>query len=126
MSVAVKYGLKIANPDLSAEVECRRREQREKIFSYRPVTVEEIEKLNLLENPLIYVNPRKDNQSYKGRIIHVNKERDYCVQLVGQRSLFVHSLDNFEKIPNLGDTLKIFYIDKNQKLKFILIGIVPL
>ncbi|MBQ8691991.1 MAG: hypothetical protein IJ520_02500 [Synergistaceae bacterium] len=117
VSVAVKYGLKIANPDLSAEVERRRREQREKIFSYRPVTVDEIEKLDLVENPLIYVNPRKDSQNYKGQIVHMNQERGYCVQLVGQRSLFVHRLDNFEKFPKVGDKLKIFYTDEVQKAK---------
>ena len=117
VSVAVKYGLKIANPDLSAEVERRRKEQREKIFSYRPVTFEEIEKLNLVENPLIYVNPRKDNQDYKGQIVHVDRERGYCVQLVGQRSLFVHRLDKFDNSPKVGETLKISYVDEHQKVK---------
>jgi len=117
VSVAVKYGLKIANPDLAVEIERQRRAQREKIFSYRPVTVEEIEKLNLVESPLIYVNPRKDNQNYKGRIVHVNREQGYCVQLVGQRSLFVHRLDKFEKFPDVGNKLKIFYADEVQKAK---------
>ena len=117
VSVAVKHGLKIANPDLAAEVERQRKEFQEKFFSYRPVTVEEIEKLNLVEDPLIYVNPRKDNQSYKGKIVHVDYERGYCVQLVGQRSLFIHSLNKFENSPKVGDTLKIFYSDEIQKVK---------
>lgn len=109
VSVAVKHGLQIANPDLAAEVERQRKEQREKFFSYKAVTVEEIEKLNLVENPLIYVNPRKDNQSYKGKIVHVDYERGYCVQLIGQKSIFVHRLDKFENLPKVGEALKIFY-----------------
>ena len=117
VSVAVKNGLKIANPDLAAEVERQRKEQREKFFSYRSVTVEEIEKLNLVENPLIYVNPRKDNQSYKGKIVHVDYERGYCVQLIGQKSLFVHRLDKFENSPKVGETLKILYSDNVHKAK---------
>jgi len=117
VSVAVKHNLKIANPDLAAEVERQRKEQREKFFSYRPVTVEEIEKLNLVENPLIYVNPRKDNQSYKGKIVHVDQERGYCVQLVGQKSLFVHRLDKFEVSLKVGEVLKISYIDKASHVK---------
>ena len=79
VSVAVKHGLKIANPDLAEEVE---RQRQEKLFSYRQVIIEEIEKLNLVENPQIYVNLRTDNQQYKGEIVHVNQERGYCVQLV--------------------------------------------
>lgn len=114
VSVAVKHGLKIANPDLMAEVE---RQRQEKIFSYRPITVEEIEKLNLVENPIIYMNPRTDNQQYKGKIVHVNQERGYCVQLSGQRSLFVHRLDKFENSPKVGEALKIFYADGSQKVK---------
>jgi hypothetical protein len=114
VSVAVKHGLKIANPDLSAEVE---RQRQEKFFSYRQVTVEEIEKLNLVENPIIYVNPRTDNQKYQGKIVYVNQERGYCVQLVGQRSLFVHRLDRFKISPKVGEALKIFYADGAERVK---------
>ncbi|MBR2207266.1 MAG: relaxase/mobilization nuclease domain-containing protein, partial [Synergistaceae bacterium] len=118
VSVAVKHGLKIANPDLAEEVE---RQRQEKFSSYRSVTVEEIEKLNLVENPKIYVNPRTDNQQYKGKIVHVNQERGYCVQLVGQHSLFVHSLDKFESSPKVGEALKIAYSDSIKKVKVQLI-----
>ena len=114
VSVAVKHGLKIANPDLAAEVE---RQRQEKFFSYRSVTVEEIEKLNLVENPKIYVNPRTDNQKYQGKIVHVNQERGYFVQLSGQKSLFVHRLDKFENSPKVGDSLKIFYMAGAEKAK---------
>ena len=114
VSVAVKHGLKIANPDLSAEVE---RQRREKFSFYRQVTIEEIERLNLVENPKIYVNPRTDNLQYKGKIVHVNQERGYCVQLFGQHSLFVHRLDKFENSPKVGESLKIFYEAGADKIK---------
>ena len=114
VSVAVKHGLKIANPDLAIEVE---RQRQEKFSFYRQVTVEEIEKLNLVENPKIYVNPRTDDQQYKGKIVHVNHERGYCVQLVGQRGLFVHRLDKFENSPKVGEALKISYSDSIQRVK---------
>ena len=116
VSVAVKHGLKIANPDLAVEVE---RQRQEKLFSYRQVTVEEIEKLNIVENPKIYVNPRTDNQQYKGKILHVNQERGYCVQLVGQHSLFVHSLEKFENSPKVGEALKIFYAYGTERAKVL-------
>ena len=116
VSVAVKHGLKIANPDLAMEVE---RQRQEKFFSYRQVTVEEIEKLNLVENPIIYVNPRMDNQNYQGKLVHVNQERGYCVQLVGQRSLFVHRLNRFENLPKVGEALKIFYADGVELAKVL-------
>ena len=119
VSVAVKHGLKIANPDLASEVE---RQRKEKFSSYRQVTVEEIEKLNLVDNPKIYVNPRMDNQQYKGKIVHVNQERGYCVQLVGRHSLFVHRLDKFENSPKVGEVLKILYSDKIQGVKVQSIG----
>ena len=86
-------------------------------FLNRQVTVEEIEKLNIVENPKIYVNPRTDNQQYKGKIVHVNQERGYCVQLVGQCSLFVHRLDKFKDSPKVGESLKISYCDDVQKVK---------
>ena len=58
VKAALKYGLKLGNPDLAAEVERRKQAQRE---IQRPITVEEILNLKLAENPKIYVNPRKDN-----------------------------------------------------------------
>lgn len=109
VSVAVKHGLKIANPDLAEEVERQRKSKQKEFFSYRQVTEEEIKKLNLVENPIIYLNPRKDNQSYKGKILHVDTERGFCVQLNGKRSLFVHRLGNLEVVPKVGERLKISY-----------------
>jgi len=110
VKAAVKYGLKISNPDLAAEVEHRKN-------LLKPLTVEEISKLNLVENPQIYVNPRKDNQNYTGRIIHIDKNSSYCVQLSGQKSLFVHRLENLERRPLQGETLKISYSDENHQAK---------
>ena len=52
----------------------------------------------------------------------MNQERGYCVQLVGQRSLFVHKLDRFENSPKVGDSLKILYGDEIQKVKVQFIG----
>ena len=113
VKAAVKYGLKISNPDLAAEVERRRQALKQSQF----ITVEEISKLNLVENPKIYVNPRKDNQQYTGRIVHVDENRGYCVQLVGQQSLFVHRLEKLERPPLKGETLKISYLDENHRAK---------
>ena len=110
----MKYGLKLANPDLATEVEQRIQVQRE---IQRPITVEEISKLNLVENPKIYVNPRKDNQQYTGRIVHIDENRGFCVQLVGQRSLFVHKFEKLERQPLRGEILKISYIDENHRAK---------
>ena len=110
ISAAVKYGLKLANPDLMAEVERRRQ-------ALKPITAEEISKLRLAENPKIYINPRMDNQQYSGQIVHVDERRGICIQLVGQRSLFVHRLEKLERSPLMGETLKISYIDENHRAK---------
>ena len=114
VKAALKYSLKLANPDLAAEVERRRQAQRE---NQRPITAEEILNLKLAENPKIYVNPRKDNQQYIGRIVHIDEKRGYCVQLSGQRSLFVHMLEKLERQPLKGETLKISYSDEIHRAK---------
>ena len=113
VKAAVKYGLKLANPDLAAEVERRRQAQRQSQF----ITAEEILKLKLAENPKIYTNPRKDNQQYTGRIVHIDENRGYCVQLVGERSLFVHRLEKLERQPLKGEMLKISYSDENRRAR---------
>ncbi|MBQ6919386.1 MAG: relaxase/mobilization nuclease domain-containing protein [Synergistaceae bacterium] len=114
ISAAVKYGLRLANPDLSAEVERRRQALKR---SQYPITVEEVSKLRLADNPRIYINPRTDNQQYSGQIVHVDERRGICVQLVGQHSLFVHRLEKLERLPLRGEELKISYIDRNQLAK---------
>lgn len=110
ISAAVKYGLKLANPDLAAEVERRRQ-------ALRGITTGEIAALKLTENPKIYINPRKDNQQYTGKIVHIDKERGFCVQLVGQHSLFVHRLNSLESSPLQGETIKISYVNDSERAK---------
>ena len=111
ISAAVKYGLRLANPELSAEVERRRQALRQFQRPQAGITAEEIATLRLVESPKIYVNPRKDKQQYKGRIVHIDEKRGICVQLVGDHSLFVHRLDSLESPPLEGDTVKIAYMD---------------
>ena len=115
VSVAVKHGLKLANPDLAAEVERRRAVQRS--GDEVSVTEAEIAALHLVDNPIIHTNPRTDNQQYKGRIVHVDEKRGFCVQLVGKRSLFVHRFDKLEVKPTLGDEVRIAYNLGEDKAK---------
>lgn len=117
ISAAVKYGLRLANPELSAEVERRRQALRQVHRPQAGITAEEIASLRLVESPKIYVNPRMDKQQYKGRIVHVDGERGICVQLVGDHSLFVHRLNRLEASPSEGDTVKIAYIDDQKRAK---------
>ena len=114
ISAAVKYGLKLSNADLAAEVERRRQAQMQ---GQRPITAEEISRMKLADNPKIYMNPRTDNQQYKGRIVHVDEKRGICVQLVGQHSLIVHRLDRLEVPPLPGETVKIAYSDEGQRAR---------
>ena len=115
VSVAVKHGLKLANPDLAAEVERRRSaEKPAERNALRhgggvDVTEAEIAALHLVDDPKIYLHPRTDNQQYRGRIVHVDKERGYCVQLVGRKSLFVHRLNRLDVTPGLGDEVNVAY-----------------
>lgn len=76
----------------------------------------EIQALNLVENPIIYANPRTNDISYKGKILHLNEEHGYCVQSCGQRSLYVHTLDRLDKTPEVGQFVQISYPkDQTQK-----------
>ena len=115
ISVAVKYGLKLANSDLAAEVERRRQILRQSQHTNLGITSEEISRLKLAEKPQIYINPRTDNQQYKGQIVHIDRERGICVQLVGQRSLFVHRLERLESPPIKGETVRISYVNDIDK-----------
>ena len=90
-------------------------EQSDKIYfgipeTKSPLSEQTIKNLNLVEgNPCIYMTPRTDGQQYKGEILHVDKEQGYCVQLSGKHSLFVHSLDKLERVPEVGENLKLSY-----------------
>ncbi|MBR6900797.1 MAG: hypothetical protein IKN30_01880 [Synergistaceae bacterium] len=80
------------------------------------ITEQMIRDLKLIDGePIIYANPKTNGQQFKGEICHVDKENGYCVQLVGQRSLFVHSLEKLERVPEIGENLKISFSDENQK-----------
>ena len=115
ISLAVKHGLRLANPDLSAEVERRRLELRRSHRSKELIIAEEVASLNLVSDPKVYINPRMDNQQYKGDIVHVDKERGICIHLVGKQSLIVHKLYNLVSLPKVGESLKISYSSGSEK-----------
>ncbi len=114
---ALKYGLRLANPDLSAEVERRRRELRQPLRPTAGITAEEILSLKLADKTKIYLTPRTDNQQYRGQIVHIDEKRGICIQLSGQHSLFVHRLDMLERPPLQGETLKISYTDDKHRAR---------
>ena len=75
-----------------------------------PLSEQMIKNLHLIEgNQSVYMHPRTDGQQYKGEIVHVDKKQGYCVQLSGKHSLFVHSLDKLERVPEVGENIKLSY-----------------
>ena len=100
------YAARQAN--LRAGLEHFQELQREALFPDAVKLEKEIQELNLIETPKIFVQPRKDGQTYKGEIIHVNEERGYCVQRIGS-GLYVHRLDRLDVPPKRGQNLKIAY-----------------
>lgn len=80
------------------------------------ITEQMIKDLKLIDDEsIIYTNPKTNGQQFKGEIRHVDKEKGYCVQLVGKQSLFVHRLEKLERTPEVGENLKISFLDENQK-----------
>ena len=80
------------------------------------ITSQMIRDLKLIDGDVyVYTNPRTDGQEYKGEIRYVDKEKGYCVQLSGKRSLFAHRLDKLERIPEVGENLKISFSDDSHK-----------
>ncbi|MBQ7262090.1 MAG: HipA domain-containing protein [Synergistaceae bacterium] len=73
------------------------------------LTEEEIRALGLVEDPIIHLRPRTDGQTYKGEVVHVDEERGYIVQRSGRRSLFVHRTDRLDRVPGVGEEIKISY-----------------
>lgn len=100
------YAARQAN--LRAGLEHFQELQRQALYPEIVKLEKEIQALNLIETPKIYADPRKDT-AYKGSILYVDREKGYCVQLVGKQSLIVHRLDDLEHIPNTGDSLKVVY-----------------
>ena len=75
-----------------------------------------IRDLKLIKGDMyIYPDPRTDNQQYKGEILYVDKKIGYCVQLSGKHSLFAHKLEKLERVPEVGENLKISFLDENHK-----------
>ena len=82
------------------------------------ITKQMIQDLKLVEgNPEIFENPRTDGQQFKGKILHVDESQGYCVQQIGKNSLYVHKLEKLERIPEVGENLKISFDDKGEKAK---------
>ena len=77
-----------------------------------------IEDLKLIDgNPEIFENPRTDGQQFKGKILRVDKEKNFCVQLIGKNSLYALRLEKLERTPEVGENLKISFDDKGEKAK---------
>lgn len=115
IAAAVKYGLKLANPDLAVEVERRRG-----ILRSGPITEAEIAALNLVEKPRkIYANPWTKGYRFSGEVAHVDTERGYCVVKLGS-SLSVHRLDRLDIVPKVGGRLDIQYDQNGEHAKTLL------
>lgn len=71
---------------------------------------EAVRDLKLIEgNPKIYLNPREDGQQYKGKVLHVDLEKGFCVQQSGKQTLLVHRLEKLERTPIVGANIKLTY-----------------
>ncbi|MBR2209805.1 MAG: hypothetical protein IJ859_13450, partial [Synergistaceae bacterium] len=82
------------------------------------ITAQMIRDLKLIDgNPEVFDNPRIENQQFKGKILHVDQENGYCVQLVGKNSLYAHKLEKLERLPEIGENLKLSYDEKGEKAK---------
>ncbi|MBR2209448.1 MAG: hypothetical protein IJ859_11630, partial [Synergistaceae bacterium] len=80
------------------------------------ITSQMIRDLKLIKGDMyIYPDPRTDNQHYKGEILYVDKKIGYCVQLSGKHSLFAHKLEKLERVPEVGENLKISFSDDSHK-----------
>ena len=75
---------------------------------------EEIAALRLVDEPKIFTKPAKSGR-YSGKILHVDTEKGYCVQLVGRRSLVVHRLDDLAMSPRLAEFVRVAYEDAGEK-----------
>jgi len=64
-------------------------------------------------SPKIYTKIREDAEC-RGKILHVSNK--YSVQQTGKISLFVHKHDNLDRIPKVGEVVKINY-RKGEKAK---------
>ena len=82
------------------------------------LTEKTIRDLKLIEGETkIFMKPRVDGQTYKGKVLHVDEEQGYCVQQVGKQSLVVHQLGRIEESPKVGEAVKIAYGADGAKAK---------
>lgn len=82
------------------------------------ITKQMIQDLKLIDgNPEIFENPRVDGQQFKGKILHVDQEKNFCVQQIGKNSLYALRLENLERTPEVGENLKISFDEKGEKAK---------
>ena len=82
------------------------------------ITKQMIQDLKLIDgSPEIFENPRTDGQQFKGKILHVDEEKNFCVQQIGKNSLYVHKIEKLERTPEVGENLKISFDEKGEKAK---------
>lgn len=82
------------------------------------LTEKTIRDLKLIEGDTkVFLKPRVDGQTYKGKVLHVDEEQGYCVQQVGKQSLVVHQLGRMEESPKVGEAVKIAYEADGAKAK---------
>ena len=82
------------------------------------LTEKAIRDLKLIEGETkVFMKPRVDGQTYKGKVLHVDEEQGYCVQQVGKQSLVVHRLGKMEDSPKVGEAVRIAYDAKGEKAK---------
>ncbi len=82
------------------------------------LTEKTIRDLKLIEGETkVFLKPRVDGQTYKGKVLHVDEGQGYCVQQVGKQSLVVHQLGRIEESPKVGEAVKIAYGTDGAKAK---------
>ena len=118
---AVSHAQKASEEILKYERVREREQNQEQTLSneQKPViTKQMIQDLKLIDgNPEIFENPRTDGQQFKGKILHVDQEKNFCVQQIGKNSLYALKLENLERTPEVGENLKISFDDKGEKAK---------
>ena len=72
------------------------------------ITEGDIVALDLVESPKVHLKPYTKGNFFDGEVAHVDTERGYCVQKVGN-SLTVHRLEALETVPELGENVRVTY-----------------
>ena len=109
-------------PEAQSSQQTEKREQGESqtvaAQSASTITEKTIRDLKLIEGDTkVFMKPRIDGQTYRGKVLHVDEEQGYCVQQVGKQSLVVHQLGKMEGVPKIGEAVKIAYDAKGEKAK---------